>query len=213
VKARKKGGQLSSIGRQVPTLLSLHEPKGRVGELVAWRLDESRFAPTWDSGEGARLHGGRWNSRGRRIVYCSVDPSTAILEVAVHKGFKALDIAPHVLTAAIVAKPASVHIVRPADVPNANWLMPGYPSAGQQAFGDSLLSAYPFVGRPERHFHAWLEPALRCLDFQRHVRDAIAGTICPGSSPSFAGGVECWPTWHPKRGKRAVKHRPTDQKR
>jgi RES domain-containing protein len=133
----------------------LSPPLG-AGELVAWRLDESRFALTWDSGEGARLHGGRWNSRGRRIVYCSVDPSTAILEVAVHKGFKALDIAPHVLTAAIVAKPASVHIVRPADVPNANWLMPGYPSAGQQAFGDSLLSAYPFVVVPSAiSTHGW----------------------------------------------------------
>jgi RES domain-containing protein len=88
---------------------ALSPPLG-AGELVAWRLDESRFALTWESGEGARLHRGRWNSRGRRIVYCSVDPSTAILEVAVHKGFKALDTVPHVLTAAIVAEPASVHI-------------------------------------------------------------------------------------------------------
>jgi RES domain-containing protein len=133
----------------------LSPPLG-AGELVAWRLDERRFALTWDSGEGARLHGGRWNSRGRRIVYCSVDPSTAILEVAVHKGFKALDTVPHVLTAAIVAKPASVHVVHPADVPNANWLRPGYPSAGQQAFGDSLLSAYPFVVVPSAiSSHSW----------------------------------------------------------
>ena len=133
----------------------LSPPLG-AGELVAWRLDESRFALTWDSGEGARLYGGGWNSRGRRIVYCSVDPSTAILEVAVHKGFKALDTVPHVLTAAIVAEPASVHIVRPADVPNANWLRPGYPSAGQQAFGDRLLSAYPFVVVPSAiSTHRW----------------------------------------------------------
>ena len=118
------------------------------GELVAWRLDERKFASTWDSGEGARLHGGRWNSPGRRIVYCSVDPSTAILEVAVHKGFRALDTVAHVLTAAIVAEPTTIHIVQPADVPNANWLRPGYPSAGPQAFGDTMLSAYPFVLLP-----------------------------------------------------------------
>ena len=73
-----------------------------------------------------------------------------------HKGFKALDTVPHVLTAAIVADPASVHIVRPADVPNANWLRPGYPSAGQQAFGDSLLSAYRFVVVPSAiSTHSW----------------------------------------------------------
>jgi RES domain-containing protein len=85
-----------------------------------------------------------------------VDPSTAILEVAVHKGFKALDTVPHVLTAATVAELASIHIVQPADVPNGNWLIPGYPSAGQQAFGDSLLSAHPFVRIPSTvSRHGW----------------------------------------------------------
>ncbi|TIQ24785.1 MAG: RES domain-containing protein, partial [Mesorhizobium sp.] len=55
-------------------------------DLVGWCLDQAAFAPTWDSGEGAYRVGGRWNSRGVRAVYCSIDPSTAILEVAVHKG-------------------------------------------------------------------------------------------------------------------------------
>ena len=116
--------------------------------LIAWRLDESRFAPAWDSGEGARLYGGRWNSAGRRIVYCSVDPATAILEVAVHKGFRALDAVPHVLTAAAIADPSSVHVVWPAGVPDRTWLRPGFPSVGQQHFGDGLLSANRFVLLP-----------------------------------------------------------------
>ena len=47
--------------------------------LVAWRLDQARHAATWDSGEGAHLVGGRWNTRGVRAVYCSIDPATAIL--------------------------------------------------------------------------------------------------------------------------------------
>ena len=113
--------------------------------LVAWRLDEKKFAATWNWGEGARLYGGRWNSRGRRIVYCSIDPATAILEIAVHKGFKALDNVPHVLTSAVITDPTSVHVLLPGVVPNANWLRPGLPSAGQQSFGDGLLSAHPFV--------------------------------------------------------------------
>ena len=113
--------------------------------LVAWRLDEKKFSATWDSGEGARLYGGRWNSRGRKIVYCSIDPATAILEIAVHKGFKALDTVPHVLTSAVITEPGLVHVVLPAVVPDANWLRPGLPSAGQQSFGDGLLSAHPFV--------------------------------------------------------------------
>ena len=38
--------------------------------LVAWRLDEKKLAATWDSGEGARRFGGRWNSIVTRTLYC-----------------------------------------------------------------------------------------------------------------------------------------------
>jgi RES domain-containing protein len=128
-------------------LTPLPAPLGQ-GGLVAWRLDQARFAASWDSGEGAYQVGGRWNSRGVRAVYCSLDPSTAILEVAVHKGFKALDTVPHVLTWMSIGDAAAVRVVRPADVPNANWLRPGIPSAGQQAFGDALLARHRFVAIP-----------------------------------------------------------------
>ena len=117
-------------------------------ELVAWRLDRAIFAASWDNGEGAYRAGGRWNSRGVRAVYCSIDPATAILEVAVHKGFKALDTVPHVLTAIDIVDPSSVHVVDPATVPNQNWLRPGIPGAGQQAFGDDLLSKHKFIVIP-----------------------------------------------------------------
>jgi RES domain-containing protein len=124
--------------------------------LVVWRLDERRFASTWDSGEGARRHGGRWNSTGRRVVYCSVDPAAAILEVAVHKGFRALDAVPHVLTSAVIGNPTSVHVLQPARVPDGSWLRPGFPSAGQQQFGDALLSAHPFLLIPSAvSTHSW----------------------------------------------------------
>jgi RES domain-containing protein len=118
------------------------------GELVAWRLDAARFGPSWDSGEGAYLAGGRWNSRGVRAVYCAIDPAAAILEVAVHKGFRALDAVPHVLTAATVRDPAAVHVVEPAAVPDPDWLAPGLPRPDQQAFGDALLARHAFVVVP-----------------------------------------------------------------
>lgn len=114
-------------------------------ELLAWRLDKAVHAPDWASGEGAYRVGGRWNSRGVRAVYCAVDPATAILEVAVHTGFRMLDTVPRVLTAVEIRAPADVHIVDPTSVPNPNWLVPGLPSAGQQAFGDALLAAHRFV--------------------------------------------------------------------
>ncbi|MDB5404165.1 MAG: hypothetical protein JWQ55_6183 [Rhodopila sp.] len=115
---------------------------------MAWRLDQQGFAATWDSGEGAYRLGGRWNTKGVRAVYCSVDPATAILEVAVHKGFRALDTVPHVLTATTVMAPANTHVVDPSSIPNANWLRPGMPSGGQQSWGDALLASHTFVLLP-----------------------------------------------------------------
>jgi RES domain-containing protein len=115
------------------------------GALVFWRLDQAKFASTWDSGEGSYLAAGRWNSHGARAVYATLDPATAILEVAVHKTFRTLDIVPHVLTSARIRDVNQAHAVNPADVPNSTWLRPGAISAGQQAFGDAILQAHPFT--------------------------------------------------------------------
>lgn len=126
------------------------------GAVALWRLDAARHAAGWDSGEGAYLVGGRWNSRGVRAAYASLDPATAILEVAVHKTFRALDIVPHVLTSAKILDPGLVHVVKPDDIPNPNWLAPGIPSAGQQAFGDALLAAHPMALVPSVvSRHSW----------------------------------------------------------
>ena len=114
-------------------------------ELVAWRLDAKPFSATWDSGEGAYRFGGRWSSVGVRAVYCALDASTAILEVAVHRGFKRMDTVSHSLTSLRILDPGDVHVVEAAAVPNANWLHSGMPSRGQQEFGDALLWAHRFV--------------------------------------------------------------------
>ena len=114
------------------------------------------FVASWNSGEGAYWAGGRWNRTGIRAVYCSIDPATAILEVAVHKGFKALDTVPHVLTSMTIAERSSVHVVEPTSVSNPNWLRPGIPSAGQQAFGTALLARHKFIVIPSAvSTHSW----------------------------------------------------------
>lgn len=126
------------------------------GAIRGWRLDHAGFAATWDSGEGAFRAGGRWNSKGIRAVYCALDPSTAILEVAVHKTFRVLDTTPHVMTSFEITDGGDIHIVQPADIPNPGWLRPGIPGAGQQAFGDALLSAHGFVILPSAvSTHSW----------------------------------------------------------
>lgn len=121
---------------------------GGPGGVMGWRLDRAAFAPTWDVGIGAEMFGGRWNSVGTAAVYASLDPATAIMEVAVHKGFAVLDTQAHVLTGFQVDDAADVHVVAPAAIPNANWLRPGPASAGQRAFGDALLAAHKFIVLP-----------------------------------------------------------------
>ncbi|MHA7775026.1 RES family NAD+ phosphorylase [Roseibium sp. M-1] len=126
------------------------------GMLRFWRLDQERHAGSWNLGEGAYLVGGRWNSRGVRAVYTSIDPATAIMEVAVHKGFKVLDTAPHVLTSARVIDISKVHVVYPDDLPNPNWLAPGSHGPGQQTYGDQLLKDHVFSLVPSTvSRHSW----------------------------------------------------------
>lgn len=53
-------------------------------DYTAWRLVKTRRAATAFDGEGAFRFGGRWNSRGKRMVYASESLSLALLEVLVH---------------------------------------------------------------------------------------------------------------------------------
>ncbi len=124
--------------------------------LRVWRLDDAVHAESCCSGIGAQRLGGRWNPKGVAAVYCSLDPATAILEVAVHKGFAALDAKPHVLSAIEIADPADVFAVAAASLPNANWLVPGLPSAGQQEFGRRMLEKHEFFAIPSTvSRHSW----------------------------------------------------------
>ena len=50
----------------------------------AWRIVREDHRSAAFDGEGAWLFGGRWNSRGTRIVYTSITLSLAALETLVH---------------------------------------------------------------------------------------------------------------------------------
>ena len=47
-----------------------------------YRIADARHAP--ESGDGARLHGGRWNSPGRAVIYACETQTGAMLEKLVH---------------------------------------------------------------------------------------------------------------------------------
>ena len=50
----------------------------------AWRIVRAARANTAFSGDGSRLYGGRWNSRGQAVIYLSEHESLAALEILVH---------------------------------------------------------------------------------------------------------------------------------
>lgn len=54
----------------------------RSGPLRAFRVADRRH-PLFD-GSGAALHGGRWNSPGRRVIYAAQTYAGALLETLVH---------------------------------------------------------------------------------------------------------------------------------
>src|SRR2546423_13665777 len=51
----------------------------------AWRIVRESRAKTAFTGEGPWRYGGRWNSRGVRMVYVSEHQSTAAFEIFIHR--------------------------------------------------------------------------------------------------------------------------------
>ena len=55
-----------------------------MSELIAWRVDKTKWAGTSFNGDGAAREGGRWNPAGVRVVYLSASLAMAALEKYVH---------------------------------------------------------------------------------------------------------------------------------
>ena len=53
-------------------------------EITAYRICKTKYASTAFDGEGAFRFGGRWNSRGSRIIYTAGSLALAALEMLVH---------------------------------------------------------------------------------------------------------------------------------
>lgn len=52
--------------------------------MLLYRLVHTKWAEQAFDGEGARLYGGRWNSKGQSCVYTAGSEALAILEILVH---------------------------------------------------------------------------------------------------------------------------------
>lgn len=102
--------------------------------MIVHRL--ARLAHAKLDGEGARLAGGRWNSRGRAAVYASSRLSLAALELLVHTD---VPLVPPDLVAFEIEIPDTLEVesVALADLPK-DWRQPGHPSC--RSIGDTWLA-------------------------------------------------------------------------
>ena len=64
--------------------MTLVEPVEERGIQTAYRIVKKKYRYNAFDGEGARLYGGRWNSKGKKAVYLSDAIPLAILEILVH---------------------------------------------------------------------------------------------------------------------------------
>lgn len=93
---------------------------------MAWRICKRAHADL--SGTGARLHGGRWNTPGRPMVYMAATPELAVLEVRVH-----LDLPPELIPDDFVLAEIDVSGLAVEAVDDA--------PADSATFGDAWLAA------------------------------------------------------------------------
>jgi RES domain-containing protein len=103
---------------------------------TAWRITVTRDPARAFSGDGARIRGGRWNSKGTRIVYAADYPAGAILEQLVQVSFFAS--LPVYQLFAITFPETAVSTVSTATLPVA-WRDPSRDPA-VQAIGDAWIS-------------------------------------------------------------------------
>jgi len=84
-----------------------------------WRICRAPYAAEAFSGEGARRFGGRWNSRGVRMVYASTSLSLAAIELFVHlePGQQPNDL---VYLSALLPHGEPARTIAPAELP-PNW--------------------------------------------------------------------------------------------
>jgi RES domain-containing protein len=104
--------------------------------LTTWRVCAPQYADSAFSGEGARIYGGRWNSKGRAVVYASESIALAVLEQLVHVED------PAVLDAFVVVSATldegSIEALSPSSLPDDWRAYPAPPST--KRIGDAWRS-------------------------------------------------------------------------
>jgi RES domain-containing protein len=106
--------------------------------VTVWRIVKQKHPPrkAFD-GEGPRLHGGRWNSRGTPMVYTAGSQSLAALEMLVH--LDSADLMGKYVFFEVTIEEALITSLETGDLPR-NWRADPAP-AKLRALGDAWVAA------------------------------------------------------------------------
>ena len=102
-----------------------------------YRLVKRKWLQAAFDGEGARLYGGRWNSKGKACIYLASAESLAMLEVMVHlDDYRLLE---HYALLEVSIPEASL-LCLPADSRPEDWMVEPAPASTAE-IGDSWLES------------------------------------------------------------------------
>lgn len=101
--------------------------------LIAYRVCKTRY-PVFD-GTGAQIAGGRWNSRGRPLIYCADSFAGALLEIIVHANAPVALPGPHHCARALVEDAIGIEVLQETDLPG--WA--DEDAVVSRAFGDRWM--------------------------------------------------------------------------
>jgi RES domain-containing protein len=96
---------------------------------TAWRIVKTARLRAAFDGEGARLHGGRWNSPGTALVYTAESQALAALELLVHLQSSQLLLSYSAVPASFDAE--SVEVLDPGRLPRGWRRYPASPALQQ----------------------------------------------------------------------------------
>ncbi|MFU2209004.1 RES family NAD+ phosphorylase [Solidesulfovibrio sp. C21] len=105
--------------------------------MTGWRVFQTRHIATALSGDGAKAYGGRWNTKGKAVVYAAATLSLAELEILVHVQDYTLLAAAQYSCIRLMFASRLVTNISPHDLP-ADWQRIEHPAC--KHIGDAWIS-------------------------------------------------------------------------
>ncbi len=162
-------------------------PSHPTGPFTAFRIADDRF-PLLDGG-GAFKTGGRWNSKGRHVVYAGIGFATSMLEKLAHTRIGKIPNGQH-FAEVFIPGHIAIEEVGPSDV--SGWTDPDY--AASRAYGDAWYDSRRSAVLVVPRIRPWASNAM-CLSTNciltlptsgRHGRGRYYGTRgCSRRHPEF----------------------------